>query len=472
VPAATWVLIVFLLAGGIVLLLRYALPGSLSSDGRADFIMAGLAGLYLLGLFSTPFVSATDWIVLDFVAIGVSLAAGAFGFLFGLPQHTARTDAASASPDDAGVRPSTNLETVADQLTKFITGAAFASIAVAAGYIDQFGRLVASALSLRQPTGVLLGDMLFLMYGSLGFVIAYIITRTVLGNVFEEADARLLHRGAEQLDVMLPDVGDDATPEQRALAASIVRVPFSTLTSVDQRLTWARAQTILGDYPKARIAYSSIYATAPDNPDVVIEFATALYNDRSFKDFEYVLALATTAKKLKEDDDELQARVAALIAAANLYIPTGYITSIQTTNDVLATRFAVPEVMRFYRACAFGQLYRAYRDAGKLPRPEGGAAPSDDELAISERITSDTKISFGFGENYRDKFRSVAMPPPEKSSDNDLQAFAADHPDFAVGVLKLKEPPPQPDPKEEWRPQYVPLPNGLTVAQFARNAPP
>lgn len=107
---------------------------------------------------------------------------------------------------------------------------------------------------------------------------------------------------------------------------------------------------------------------------------------------------------------------------------------------------AVERRSRMRRAARpFGQLYRALKDAKRLS--------TDDDPAITQRVTNDTAITVAFGEQYREQVVAVASPP-EGSDDDDLQAFAHDHPKYAKDPLGLTQPPPYPDPKasgeREW----------------------
>jgi hypothetical protein len=485
-----WFLTVIAVVAGTFWLLRWVFPKI--NAGRAGPVLGTLITLYLIGLFSMPFMGldGSGWLVLVFVALAVSLAAAFFGFLFGLPQtvHQSTVGQAPANPTgtplggngstsavvstsqssqdaDGTLRPSTNLENVADSLTKYVTGAAFASLAATAAYVDGFGKFIGQAIT--GSAAPVLAGMTLIAYSALGFIISYIVTRIFLSESFRDADNRLLNKASEIFNAVLPDVGDDATVEQKALANQIIKLSFERLTRDSERLAWARAQDIVGDEPKARIAYASLYATNPNDVDVIIEFATALYDDAAFKDNDFILSLIDKAKSLvRDDDEERQARIAALKAATYLYVSGGYPKTILIVNDALKRGLSPSMTFRFHRACAFGQMYRAYKDNNKLGK--------DDDIEITTRITMDTAITFTLGAKYRALFPPV-VNPDTNSTEDDLQAFAHDHPDY-VKQFGFKQPD-YPNPRSDGEPILVqPLPDAvsppLTPAEMAKNAPP
>ena len=464
---------------GIALLLRWLYATS-ATDRRQKDILTALIVVYVAGLAVTAFLPlhGTDWVVIDFVAVMTSLGAAFFGFLFGLPQ-TVHTNAGPATPDGSSLvsgtrgrgsqfRSSTNLETVADQLTKFITGAAFASLAVAAGYIDRFGTLVSGSLTPPiPPAGVLVGDMLLVGYATLGFTIAYIVTRTWLTLSFQQADRQLLNEASIIISAVLPDIGPaDATDELRSVAKQIVTIPFDSLCYDEERLTWARAQTLVGDWAKARIALAKLYASDTKNADTIIEYATAVYNDNPRGDQDLVLSLVRSAAGLAGNDSRRQSRIAALTAATNLYLSGGYAKTIETVNAFLRTGVPASKNLRYYRACAFGQLYRAYKDAGRL------VAGDDNDVEITKRITNDSAITLAFGDTYRQELLDVVKPSKDSPDDDDLQAFAADHKQYAHEVLGMSDEPDYPKRRTSGEPRLVdPLPGGKTPAKLAEESP-
>jgi hypothetical protein len=466
-----WIILILLIAAGAIFGLRKLNKNSAVDRGQRE-VMISLLSVYVLMLSLAPFLPlhGNDWILIDFVAVMTSLGAAFFGFLFGLPQTSyglsAGTEANDVPAQSSGVRPSTNLETVADQLSKFIAGAAFASVAVAAGYISNFGALVAtSLLPPAPPGGALLGDMILVGFSVLGFTIAYIVTRTQLSLTFQQADEKLLRKAFTLISTIIPDIGvADATADDLLQARQVALIAFTSLRSDEERLTWARAQGLVGDWSSAREAYATLYASANTNPDLIIEYATALYNDDPRGNQDLVLSLTTIAERLAGSDARRASRIVALNAATNLYISGGYIKTISTVNDFIRTGRRASQNLRFYRLCAFGQLYRAFYDRN--------AITNEDDDAILALVTRDAAITMAFGDAYRDQIVNVAQPPSASADDDDLQAFAAMHTQFCAEVLGLSSPPRYPECRDNGEPRMVELtPPGTTPANLASGSP-
>jgi hypothetical protein len=164
-------------------------------------------------------------------------------------------------------------------------------------------------------------------------------------------------------------------------------------------------------------------------------------------------------------DDERQTRIGALLAAAYLYVPNGgYLETIEEVNELLDARTAAPKYVRYYRACAFGQLYRAFRDTTPT------SLTDDDKKEIADRIESDTRIALSVGVS-PEKFSAVVNPSRDRPDDDDLQAFAADHPAYATDVLGLPAAPGQPQDRKD-KPVAVPLPGGKKPGELAKGCRP
>jgi hypothetical protein len=462
--AALWVF-VLLVASGVAFLLLQIKIGSESADWRrSSSVLCVLFGTLIVGLFSPtllPLQNVHDWMILDLVAFGSAFAAGLFGFLFGLP----KTVVSASQPDGAILTPSTNLESVADGLTKYITGAAFASLAVAASYVDHAGVIVQHALAGAPEWGRIAADSMIVTYGVIGFLLSYVLTRTVGSFEFLQADRRVLDQAYGTIRAILPDVGDQASDEQKALAAKVAAYPFSAMQTIDEQLSWARAQTILKAWDKARVAYAMLYGSNPTNATVLIEYATALYNDPSFDNCPFILDLAERALAIPNISDDVRSRIAALRAATYLYVKGGYVQSITIVNDALALGATSPtflptKTMHFYRACGFGQLYRAYRPF---------VPPAGDQVA--QRIIMDCTVTVGFGPKYSADILGVCNGSGSgagDSKDDDLQAFAAANPTLQA-LLNIQAPP-APDPATA--PPQVPIPGNLSPDAFAASCPP
>jgi hypothetical protein len=419
------------------------------------------------------------WVTVEFVALGVMLSAGFFGFLFALPRFseskagdTPATGAAGADRGGPTFSPSKNLDTVADRFATLVAGAVLSQLATIPSYVNRFATFFSTNLGLRDA-GKPLGVAIILVYAPLGFVLAYVATRTIGARAFASSDIALLRTGSKVVAELpvLPDIVDEATPDQRAVAARIAAVPLSTLESVRDRTAWARAQSILKNWKAAETAYQQVLVIDNTNPKLTLEYATVLYNDEAFLEYAYILQLVDVVLELLDanDDDELRSQALSLRAGTNLYVPGGsYIESIVTVNEVLRDPNLQPgQTLRFYRACAFGQLYRGYLANRRIVKGD------DMARAIAELVESDVAITLAFGGNLKSQLQAVIDPSIRKKlgyskHDDDLQQLAADVPALAIacGIQKAV---PAPTTKA---PDLLPLPDGFVSVKAFVNACP
>jgi hypothetical protein len=462
---------------------------------QGNGVLGVLLLLLVLGVVWLPLDPALQaggvWITGEFIAVGVMLSAGFFGFLFGLPHYvdpaatgtpasgTPATGTpgggAASRPATAGPSflPSTNLEKVADNVATLVAGAALAQLVTIPSYVGRFATFFATNLGLNDA-GKPLGAGILLFYAPLGFVLAYVTTRTIGARAFASSDAALLRTGSKVVAELpvLPDVPADATPEQRAVAARIAAVSLSTLESVGDRTTWARAQSILENWKAAETAYQQVLVIDSTNAELTLEYATVLYNDEAFVEYRYILQLIDTVLKLldADDDAELRSQALSLRAGTNLYVPGGsYIKSIVTVNDVLRnSKLQAGKTLRFYRACAFGQLYRGYLAHDRLKAGDPAAR------AIAALVERDAAITLTLDDDLKSQLQAVIDPARRKelgysAYDDDLQQLAIDDAALATmcGVTSTI---PAPDPATT--PDPLDLPAGIaSVEAFVASCP-
>jgi hypothetical protein len=330
-------------------------------------------------------------------------------------------------------------------------------------YVSAFDQYVCSTGAPRP-----LGAAMLLFFAPLGFVLAYVFTRTVGTSAFAKYDSALWNSGREIATAipMLPDVDGDPTDEQRAIALKIVESSLGDLQDDTQRITWGRAQAILGNYAEANLAFTTTYPRCGSDARFLYEFATALYNDPAFDDPEYVLRLAKKgddiAAKALAQDTVLRGRLQTLIIATYLYgAGPAYIGAIMAANTLLQSNLQPTKLVRFYRACAFGQLYRAGTVSGPMPQ--------QDQAAIERIINSDVAITIAFGPRYRLQVTVVIDPSKRTNpSDDDLQTIAAVSPTLCAqaGVQGPIATPTTPNPPT------LALPPGTTIQTLVAQCPP
>lgn len=214
--------------------------------------MLGLAALLVpvLGIVaSSVYLYSSEWSTVGLgvlVALGALLSGGILGFLFGIPRTLQN-----------GVN--TNLEQISDWLTKILVGVV----------LIQFGAVTDGAGELFAAVGTALGDgegtaqtriaagALVTVFTIAGFLIAYVLTRTVLPRMFAVFDgaqveaaaaakvADLANRDSEAIQLVMAQLDEhgpatDPSQLQRALTAATpaLRPQVFMLAEAQRRTTW------------------------------------------------------------------------------------------------------------------------------------------------------------------------------------------------------------------------------------------
>ena len=419
---------------------------------RSTVVIFILIGMVVLGLVWIPMVPQLHnqrWVALELAAVGVLLSGAFVGFLFGLPRLT---DAPAASAPDSVTaaprslyRPSTNLEQVVDRIATLLAGVALAQIVAIPGYIGQFAQFIDKALGGGEiESAQILATGILLYFAPLGFILSFLCTKTIVAPDLAHADEALvgLERSKTVVDdfPIWPDVPPDPTPEQQAAAQRIAAVPLSTLTTASQKATWGRAQMLLNNLDSAVLAFQQAQVITPNDSQLLADYAQALYS-KDAGNAQLAFGLAQQAEEnARLDDYKLRARLRSLQAVCALYVPGGYEQAIVTVNATLSdTHLAIGTRLRFYRACGFGQMWRAI--SAQDPRPDEAQEHLD---VIAGQIIHDTRISLAYPE-LRDQFVLVTLPKDRAagSHDDDLQAFGEANAEYRE-LLGITDPIPDP----------------------------
>jgi hypothetical protein len=422
---------------------------------RSTIVIFVLIGMVILGLIWIPMVPQLHdqrWVALELAAVGILLSGGFVGFLFGLPRLTDAQPpppvpggTATSSPPPSLYQPSTNLEQVVDRIATLLAGVALAQIVAIPGYIAQFADFINKALGNGQiESAQVLASGILLYFAPLGFILSFLCTKTIVAPELARADEALvgLERSKSVIDEfpIWPDVPPDPTPEQQAAAQRIAAVPLSTLITASQKATWGRAQMLLNNLENAILAFQQAQALTPGDPQLLADYAQALYM-KDASNASLALSVAHDAEaNARPDDYKMRARLRNLIAVCLLYIPGGYEETIVVVNSTLLDpSLALGTRLRFYRACAFGQMWRALAEVN--PAPEDLQAKLN---AIAIQIINDARISLAYAE-LREQFILVTIPSgrDEDSSDDDLQAFGRANPQYR-SLLGITDPIPAP----------------------------
>lgn len=430
-------------------------------------IVGGLAAIpFLVQVVQPPLHTGLRlWLAAEFSALGILLVGATFGFLFGLPHFndvlvapppaaapggapgatTTMTVSTMARPASGPTfTPSSNLEKVSAQLVTFFSGLAFASLLTIPQYINQFALFFQSGL--KGSGGSLVGAGLLTYFGPLGFITAYVITRTIGAQAFARSDTELMGISVAVTNThpMLPDVpegsGEALSPADRVAVAAAAGVPFSELSSVDDFRAWGRAHSLLGDNDGALRAFDRAYQMRSDDPRIVLDYATALYQDPKWTDAEYVLRKAKDAEALETaaSSATLRSRTQNLKVAAQLYVPKGYVGAVIDANAVLNSDLPPLSTTHFYRACGLGQLLWAYAEDQRV------AVNSAGWNAVMAVIRFDAAITMELGEAVRKQLKGVIDPSArECAPDSDLQ-YGAHYDTKLCDIAKVPQAPPLP----------------------------
>lgn len=233
--------------------MRTAAPAGPAAPARPAWLLATIAVLLpILGCAAGAlFLYPNEWSQLGLgalLALAALLCGALLGFLFGVPRGPR-----------AQQRASTNLEQVSDWLTKILIGVALVNLAdLGSGASRLFGS-VGDALGGGQRAGIAAGAGLS-FFAVTGFLVAYVMARTVLRGLFDggddvdglvgstverrsSRDAQALALVAEQLDVHAPAVDQRRLRNALAAASPAARSHAFLLAAEQRGRTWRDPST-------------------------------------------------------------------------------------------------------------------------------------------------------------------------------------------------------------------------------------
>ncbi len=152
-------------------------------------VLVALAGPAVFAIFVYTGAAGWDWSILGVAGIigACAFAVGALlGFLFGIPQYTAR-GAANAPTDKASYQPNTNLTQVSDWLTKIIIGVGLVQFGQLTRTLGDLGNSLEPSLG-GDPSGKSFGIAVVVGFFVIGFLCGYLYTRLRLQWAFAQAD--------------------------------------------------------------------------------------------------------------------------------------------------------------------------------------------------------------------------------------------------------------------------------------------
>jgi hypothetical protein len=487
-PIPRWVGTLLAIVGvailGLLLWILTGAPGrGRMQSGAGPALLATLPVLAALALIIIPFapdLGGGKWIVVDSIAVAILVAGGFVGFLYGLPVVDA--DAVKAAGTAAGTftRPSTKLDNVIDNLMPAITGGVFTVALTQAGnfsaFFVHFMGLPPNSASNFFGLGILA------FFSPIGFILGYSLTATVGALAFKRAEESLVNE-VTLVDAFppFPDLPVQPTDEQRCAALAIAARPYRSLSGAMEKASWARAQSLLAHWPDALRAFQDATELDPRNPDLLLDYAVTIYNDPDVDDIPRVLNLLDKAQSMlgAQATPLQQRRMRALRAVATLYQPNGYEDTIAIVNDWIKSNIPVSRFGRFYRACAFGQLYDSCAPTPLPAAPPYVLLDPSDFAALKTLIDNDIAVTLVVApDTGRDNVRMTIDPtsplriPP--SDDDDLQLWAIADPALCamVGLSATPPPPTTPRPAAPMKlPNPITAAPGVLAAWIAQNCP-
>lgn len=432
------VVLMFLLVLSVLAVARMA-RNKVQSEFRDSLLTFPIVvGLFLglVALLFTPGLHGFGWVAVELIALGFFTIGLIVGFLFVVPKYADRSETTTQTgPASAGASllPNTNLAKISDWLTTAITAITLSQLAKIPSYVGQFGTYLQGALPL--PPGSTYGDALAVglvaYFPALGAISGCIVTMLYIARAIRDMSEDVYSQGVRTaLKATAPTTPEElsegaaSTPQSsvtRAIARDVARMPLSQLTTADDKAAWARAQATLGHWEDAVEGYKEALALKPDDPLLLQNYASALYNAEAPP--KQVAEQYLKALPLVQSDTAAQARVLANLALTYLYIPGGFEQSLKYLDQILNDpKMPKDGRLYYYRACANGQKWAALSKS----TPD---APQLQDIGVE--IISDTKKALELRPELKDLFRMVSDPAERKDpKENDLERFAAQSKEF------------------------------------------
>ncbi len=226
------------------------------------------------------------------------------GFLFGIPrvlqQDIAVTPTTSTPDTTSGgqvvqqvayrTQVNTNLEKISDWLTTIFVGLGLVELRQVPQYLRRASTFVAGGVG-GGGAEIFFAGGLIIYFSIVGFVGCYLITRLYLAGAFSRADQMAglplgddLRNALRDFDVSLQADRTSVpklTGAAKEAAEQIVSVTLSSLSTPGDIALWAKAQLSTGNYAKAVEGYRQAGAKSPDDIQLRLEYAAALYYARA-----------------------------------------------------------------------------------------------------------------------------------------------------------------------------------------------
>ncbi|HEX8178136.1 MAG TPA: tetratricopeptide repeat protein [Pyrinomonadaceae bacterium] len=407
------------------------------------------------------------------------LGCGAFtGFLFGIPRvlqgdnanppvalppasapatgAPTTTTTTSPRPSSYSVRVNTNLEQISDWLTKIIVGLTLIELQKIPDNVNRLAAYIAHSLGGPADTSFAAALLIYFFIG--GFLSSYLFTRLFLTGALVRADigaisdlpidpaakealasARLNTEQGPQQPSGGPSqlTGDAAQAAKQIVNASTT---LDQLTSVSDIVVWAKAQFDAKNYAEAVRGYRKALELAPNDVNVRVEYALALWEEGKTPLNIVKEQLLDAYKRLTpQTDDRDRERVYIYLTTCLLYLdpPAGFTDAIRYCQEYIDGKYPNRGGIYVNLAAAYGQQYRWYKNQ------------SASEATLNEargKALAASRAALTIDPEWQTRLRMLLDPdyPGKDRTDNDLEDLANDV-EFRT-LLGLSPPTPVPLP--------------------------
>lgn len=333
-----------------------------------------------------PF-TASLW-ALGFLGLGTLV-----GFLFGIPKvlqgdgTAVTTTTTAAGPVQTRHQVNTNLEQVSDWITKILVGLGLVQLGRMPEKLKEYSRLL--AIGLGDTDGGVFAGAIIVYFSVLGFMGGYLITRLFLSRVMVTADLSL--NPQEKIALMRTDLSlsprtSTLNADAQQAAAKILGLSLDQLTDVTDITVWAKAQFAAGSYDKAVAGFQKAVLAAPNDVQLRLEFANALFRaEHNPKEVEEQLLEAYRLVRTSTDiDPVIKMKVYRALTYHYLFQPhpDGFTNAIKFGLEYMAD----PDSQRIKSggvlvnlACAYGQQYKYLTVIQGQPKDSPGAIEARQE---------------------------------------------------------------------------------------------
>jgi tetratricopeptide (TPR) repeat protein/uncharacterized integral membrane protein len=367
------------------------------------------------------------------IYLAASLGGSLLGFLFGIPRslQSDKPTTGSANGDDGHTQQTnTNLEQISDWLTKILVGVGLTQLPDLGQGVLKVARHLTPALGVPQSdeSGVALTAALVVSGTLVGFLFAYIHTRTFISMFFARSTRRehdlsraIQAMRSQPLETDLP--GREVSNRLLVQAREVAAKPLSTFKTFEDLAGAGKARFWTGDRAGSAEAFGRALDQQPDSYGTRRDYGRALVSAGKVEDG--IVELATAKRAAETSTDELADAIAIDEIWANLYrLPNGYEEAIKLAHQLIERNPKVASNPRLqtYLACAYGQAHAAAEAAGQKE------VAADMKRKILAAI--DATLAAPDAQGWKALLRSVWRPP--SGSDDDDLASLKDDPDVAA----------------------------------------